>query len=268
MASGVHMKNNNRLTLGILSVGAGAMLIAVMSFVLTGPGDTIAVAGQLLLDRQSSVFPYPFTIQNLMWLVFAFGCGELWARWRHGSAEETQLSRNLLPEDEETMLRAVDLAPYYRKVRETDLDGSFFLQRLLTRCILQFQASRSVDQANSLMNSSLELCHHEIELRYNILRYLTWLIPTLGFIGTVIGIVAAMQGLSGVDTVEQLQDPQLLTSVISNLGVAFYTTLLALIQSTLLVFLMHIVQGQEEVALNRTGQYCLDNLINRLYEND
>ena len=34
-----------------------------------------------------------------------------------------------------------------------------------------------------------------------------------------------------------------------------------------LVFLMHIAQGREEAVLNNSGQYCLDNLINRLYEN-
>ena len=34
-----------------------------------------------------------------------------------------------------------------------------------------------------------------------------------------------------------------------------------------LVLLMHIAQCREEAALNNSGQYCLDNLINRLYEN-
>ena len=27
----------------------------------------------------------------------------------------------------------------------------------------------------------------------------------------------------------------------------------------------NVVQGREETALNKAGQYCLDNLINRLY---
>ena len=52
----------------------------------------------------------------------------------------------------------------------------------------------------------------------------------------------------------------------AKLGIAFSTTLVALILSAILVFLLHIAQGKEEVALNSAGQYCLDNLINRLYE--
>jgi len=113
------------------------------------------------------------------------------------------------------------------------------------------------------MNSTLELYQHEIELRYNMLRYLVWVIPTLGFIGTVVGIALALESAAAAD---DLGNPEAVKAVIAKLGVAFYTTLLALLQSMALVFVMHLVQGREEGALNDAGQYCLDNLINRLYE--
>ena len=41
--------------------------------------------------------------------------------------------------------------------------------------------------------------------------------------------------------------------------------LLALVMASILVFIQNVVQGREETALNKAGQYCLDNLINRLY---
>jgi hypothetical protein len=47
--------------------------------------------------------------------------------------------------------------------------------------------------------------------------------------------------------------------------VAFNTTLLALVMSAVLVLVQHVVQAYEERTLNQAGQYCLDNLINRLY---
>ena len=86
---------------------------------------------------------------------------------------------------------------------------------------------------------------------------------TLGFIGTVVGIAFA---LADAGQAEEFQDQQFLRDLTKNLAVAFYTTLLALIHSTVLVFSLHIAQAKEELALNRAGQYCLDNLINRLYE--
>jgi biopolymer transport protein ExbB/TolQ len=93
------------------------------------------------------------------------------------------------------------------------------------------------------------------------IRYVVWAIPTLGFIGTVVGISLALAFAGAVD----LQDPTLLAELTKRLAVAFNTTLLALVMSALLVFFQHIVQAFEERALNQAGQYCLDNLINRLY---
>jgi len=50
------------------------------------------------------------------------------------------------------------------------------------------------------------------------------------------------------------------------LALAFNATLLALPLSAVLVFLMHIMQGREESALNQAGQYCWDNLVNKFHE--
>ena len=141
-----------------------------------------------------------------------------------------------------------------------------FLTRLINRTILQFQSSRSVSQANSILNSTLELCHHEVELRYNGLRFLVWFIPTLGFIGTVLGIAVALNTAAITDMNDNEAMAEMMPTMTRDLGVAFYTTLVALVQSACLVFALHVTQAREERALNRAGQYCLDNLINRLWD--
>ncbi len=251
---------NQRLIASGVSLITGIILIALLSIVFDNPDSQV---GAFLLDRHTENFPYPFTIQNIMWLMFCIGCGELWGRFNQSNLELEQLSKRHLPEDDSIMLRAQDLGSLYQKMRQMRGERTFFLQRLITRCILQFQGSQSVNQTNSLLNSSLELFQHELELKYTMLRYLVWLIPTLGFIGTVVGIAFALDYAASI---ENPQDPTLLAEITGRLGVAFYTTLLALIQSALLVFVLHIAQGREEMALNQSGQYCLDNLINRLYE--
>lgn len=243
-----------------ISLVVGLVFVTALSFLLANPGSQF---GAFLLDRHTDSFMYPFTIQNAMWIIFFVGCGELWIRFTQSKVEEREMGKQYLPEDESAMLRAEDLGSVYEKVKPASGEEAQFLQRMIMRCILQFQASRSVDQANSLFNSSLELFQHELELKYNMLRYLVWLIPTLGFIGTVVGIAFALDYAAGV---ENPQDPTLLAEISGRLGVAFYTTLLALIQSTFLMFALHIAQGREETYLNHSGQYCLDNLINRLYE--
>jgi biopolymer transport protein ExbB/TolQ len=238
---------------GLAAVG----LIKLFEVTLEAPWDA------LLIDRERET--YPITVQNVMWLVFAIGLGELFLRAREAWAERRQLRAGYLPEDETTVLQAPDLRQIHARTRDATQPGGDgvgrFLPRLIQRVTLQFQTSRSIEQASTLLNSSLELFLHEIDLRYSMTRYIIWLIPSLGFIGTVIGISLALAFAGQVD----LQDPGLLAELTKRLAVAFNTTLLALVMSAVLVLIQHVVQAREEGVLNEVGQYCLDNLINRLY---
>src|SRR5918996_2538968 len=181
--------------------------------------------GTILTDRGRST--YPLTVQNVMWLVFALGVGELIVRARDAAAEHAELGMRYLPEDETTILQGPELRRIYAVARQATQAGARsegrFLPRLIQRVVTQFQTNQAVDQANALLNSSLELSLHEIDLRYSMVRYVIWAIPTLGFIGTVIGISLALAYAGSVD----LQDPSLLSELTKRLAVAFHTPLLA-----------------------------------------
>ncbi len=238
----------------------GVALVVALHFLLP---DELA---KILIDRPTPGEKaigslYPFSVQNGMWIVFMIALGEVTIRLRVGNAELAQLRRALLPEDSRTMLRADDLVPIYRNVRADASTEHRFLPRLIDRAIRQFQSSRSIEQTNALLHSSLDMYLHEVDLRYNLLRYLAWLIPSLGFIGTVVGIGAALR-FAGANP----SSPTLLADVTSKLGVSFNGTLVALVLAACVAFLTNIAQSREEQALNRAGQYCLDNLINRLYD--
>jgi len=244
-----------RLIALLLSLITAVLVIALLGRVL----PPAAAAVLLDIKRES----YPFTIQNAEWVAFFVGLGELVVRWLDVRREENQMKQGYLPEDEVTVLRpGEDVTPIYQKVRSSRYRDICFVPRLISRCILGFNLSHSADQTNSLLNSSLELFMHEIELRYNMVRYITWVIPTLGFVGTVVGIMLALNYAG--DPVN-VQSPDMLYQVTELLGVAFSTTLLALVQAAVVVFIQNLIQSREETALNQAGQYCLDNLINRLY---
>ena len=260
-------EQHNRVVGALGALLAGCLMIVLLSMVLPvpEPGTDRIYASALLLDRGSS--GYPLTIQNGMWLMFFFGLGELWVRFARANRELEQFHRGILPDDDTTMFRAKDLIPIYRSVTKLKQARYYRLQRIILRVVQQFQISRSIDQANSLMNSSLELMQHEIDLKYNMLRYLVWLIPTLGFIGTVVGIALALSAAGDMPDLDQAREIQdWFANMTTKLGIAFNTTLLALMMAAFLVFCLHIAQGKEEAALNSAGQYCLDNLVNRLYE--
>jgi len=232
------------------SLGLNLLGVAGLSWLL----DDSAL-GVILLDRESTT--WPFTIQTFMILLFTLALGGLYQRLRIARWELRFLGQKLLPEDHETVLQRRDLAPIRRQVVDRFDAENGFLPYLIDLCILQFQASRSVDQTVSVLNSSLELIAHRVELRYSMIRYVVWAIPTLGFIGTVLGISG---GLTSMDPESGELGP-----VLENLGRAFNTTLVALVLSAILVFFLHLVERREEESVNRAGSYCLRNLINRLY---
>ena len=244
----------------VILIACQAAAVATIYVINTYLPEYLSV---MLTDHGRST--YPLTVQNVTWLMFGLGIGELIVRMRDALAERAQLSMGYLPEDEATILQAPELRRIYAAARTVHGRGrranELFLPRLILRVVTQFQTNKSVDQANAVLNSSLELFLHEIDLRYTIVRYTVWAIPALGFIGTVMGISLALAYAGSVD----IQNPDLLAELTKRLAVAFNTTLLALAMSGVLVFVQHVVQAYDERALNETGQYCLDNLINRLY---
>ncbi|MFZ4593623.1 MAG: MotA/TolQ/ExbB proton channel family protein [Verrucomicrobiaceae bacterium] len=244
-----------RLIIAVSMVISALLLITVLHFAL----DPQGYAARLLLNRRVEV--YPFTVQNIMWLVFFLGTGEILFRLLVITRQGRQLKLGYLPEDADApMLTPKNLQPVYQRVSRSAAQG-YFLPRLIQRIILMFQSSRSTDQAHSLLNTNLDLFMHEVDLGYNMLRYLMWLIPSLGFIGTVKGIGDALD-ITGTSTTT---DPLLLNHVTKALAVAYDGTFLALMMAAVLLLAMHIIQGREEEIVNQSGQYCLDHLINRLH---
>ncbi len=241
-----------RLFVFCFSIIAAIVLIGILRYAAS------PALQEILLDADASF--WPFTIQNIMWVALFIGFGELFLRWSAASDEQSQLKRGYLPTDDR-QLDTDMLVKIKERITARRFAKDAFLPRMITRTIDQYRVSGKEDQAISVLNSSLELYMHEIDLRYSILRYLAWLIPSLGFIGTVMGIMFALQ-YAGVPANAESED--FLYQVTSRLGVAFTTTLLALIMSAVLVLIQSIVQSKEERALNEAGQYCLDNLILRL----
>ena len=164
-----------------------------------------------------------------------------------------------LPTEPQALITMEKMPDIHRRLAAANRDG--YPTRLIRLLGYQFQASQSVSLCNELLNTQTELFQHEISLNYGTVRYIAWLLPSIGFMGTVWGIVQALDS-----AMLHMEEPdQLLGYVIGDMSVAFWTTLLALIQAALLLFVSHLAEGREERMLNATAQYCVTNLINRLW---
>ena len=100
-----------------------------------------------------------------------------------------------------------------------------------------------------------ELASERLHQTYATIRTITWAIPILGFLGTVIGITMAIANV----TPDQLDSS--LKEVTGGLAVAFDTTALALSMSIVLVFASFVVERTEQQLLNDIEQFGIATLL-------
>lgn len=131
------------------------------------------------------------------------------------------------------------------------------LFRTLRMALLRYSATRSVQNLSDAVDSCLESLSIQQDAENSLIRYLIWVIPSIGFIGTVRGIGLALsqadQALAGD-----------IAPMTDSLGVAFNSTLVALLLSVLLVFLYHQLQSLQDQEILDTQAYCDKYLLGRL----
>jgi biopolymer transport protein ExbB/TolQ len=240
------------------SVLAISMILFAMVIIIIISSIDDDTMRKVLLDYDAGY--YPFTIQNIMWVFFFLGIGELIYRILQTRYTLSMLSMGFLPEKESVILTVGDTRELYRKVRKKSTLPDD-LPSMLKKLVLHFQTTGSIAQTQELFNTQMDLKYNKMDTDYSMIRYITWVIPTFGFIGTVIGISMALSFAAASDP----KAADFLRGLTEKLGVAFYTTLVALVMSAILVFLMHMVESYEEGSLFKLEEYVLDNFINKLY---
>jgi biopolymer transport protein ExbB/TolQ len=130
--------------------------------------------------------------------------------------------------------------------------------RLLPECMLaalhRFNATSSIQDAANAVKERADLAADELDSSLSLVRYIAWAIPAIGFIGTVRGI-----GLALAFAEDAIKGD--ITPVIEALGLAFNSTLVALLISMGLMYFMHIVQSRQESFVLEIQTYCRDKLI-------
>ena len=102
----------------------------------------------------------------------------------------------------------------------------------------------------------------QLHENFSLVRTITWAVPILGFLGTVVGITMAIANV----TPEQLDTS--LGEVTDGLAVAFDTTALALTLSLVLVFASNATQRIEQSSLARIESWSLREVAPLLAESE
>ncbi len=92
-----------------IAVAIAVAVIALLTIIFPS-GSTPAM---LLLDHSAySIFPYPFTIQNMTYLVFAVGLANLYVRWKSAIAERALVEPAMKAAEEKVLGANSALAIY------------------------------------------------------------------------------------------------------------------------------------------------------------
>jgi hypothetical protein len=131
---------------------------------------------------------------------------------------------------------------------------------------LKESRSPSVTQLMEVNREGSGLDQEHMAGRFTLTRYILYLLPVIGFIGTVEGISRALMNISKVLPMVKNLDGFLtnLTSVTAALQIAFDSTLLALFLSAALMLVQTLVFRRSETVLARVDRWVVEHVLPRV----
>jgi Flp pilus assembly protein protease CpaA len=168
-----------------------------------------------------------------------------------------------LPTEEGSRILPEDARPLQRKVDQiTARRGPFILANMVRLALGKYALTRASQDVSDAVRTQAEVDLGRLVTSMATVHYLAWAIPSIGFLGTVRGLAGSLSMAGSTDA--ELQD--FIHQATVHLNVAFDCTLIALVLSLALMFLVHSIQRDEEALVIDCQQYCLEHLVNRLYD--
>ena len=131
------------------------------------------------------------------------------------------------------------------------------LIQTLRTTLWRYAGTRNVQNLSDAIESCVEALSIRQDAENSMIRYLIWAVPSIGFIGTVRGIGEALS----------LADKALagdIAGMTNSLGVAFNSTLVALLISIFLMFIFHQLQRLQDGQIVDIQSYCDQYLLARI----
>lgn len=155
----------------------------------------------------------------------------------------------ILPDDVLALDRSLDGMPAPQQ--------RYVVVQAARRALQRFGVTGNVQDASSSVHNSCESEATRFDSELSSMRFVTWAIPAIGFIGTVRGIGLSLQSAN----IAMQGDA---SAVTAGLGVAFNSTLVALVLSIFLMLVMHELQRLQERLVLDCENYLDEELISRM----
>ena len=125
-------------------------------------------------------------------------------------------------------------------------------------CLRRYKNTQNVQHASNAITENVEMLAAQLESGNSMIRYFIWAIPSIGFIGTVRGIGSALAKAEEAVAGD-------ISGMVDKLGVAFNSTLVSLIISIILMYLLHVLNNRQDEMVINTQKNCEKHLLTHLH---
>jgi biopolymer transport protein ExbB/TolQ len=234
---------------GIIRPNAAAIIEEQQVMMAEDPGYVTERSGYVILKD----FEQEACFVLMIWALSIMG----YKAWL-ANRERALLALDLVPVSDGVRILPEDSREYARQLQAMpDLQRLLLLPRTLLAALERFGATRNIQDVSSTTHTIVTSEAERLESELSMIRYIAWAIPSIGFIGTVRGIGAAL-GLA-----HQAVDGDI-SGVTQSLGTAFNSTFIALLISIFLMFLVHQLQLLQERLAFEAENYVDQHLIRHM----
>lgn len=235
-------------------LGLGASLMAIAGYQITGGQAGTGLANRFFILLGGNFLGGGY-IQFLTYIAFFWSFFEITQKMKQIKFEKSRFRKKYLPSNEKHLLMATDLNDLQFKMGDLEkLKKSSLLSRMIKNACVKFRTTKSIPEVIEIVSIQTEINKEKAESGQSNIRYLTWVIPSIGFIGTVLGISQALMVANSGD----------MNIITSTLGVAFDTTLISLILSIIIMWFFHNLQEETDHLHAKIKEYVIENLVNRI----
>jgi biopolymer transport protein ExbB/TolQ len=245
----------NRNLLDVLLLLAAIVMVQLMYMFWIDPSVSAITAGSESLDGRNFYVIVKDTEQKIcfMFLLWALALivKEIVTLESHAYIFKIDLfeDENVTHKSSSSLLSSIENLPSEIKVTP--------LVSVISAALRRFALTGDVHSSAGAIEPAVDALAVQNDGRLTILRYITWAIPSIGFIGTVRGIGQAMgQAELAVDGN--------IGPMTSSLGVAFNSTFVALLISVFIMFAVSILQRRQDEQLVSIQQYVEEYIIKRV----
>jgi len=253
------------------------MLVVVAGYNFSPQGSTLSTFFFALGGKMPDGIIQAATF--FCFFVCLFGIGAL---NKHVQKEEFAYTAKLLPQTEQYVLYPEDVNQIKLNTIEVERHlGSTLLTDLIKQTATKFRSSHSPSESLAIVETVSEMNRRTVEKEFWMINTCQNLIPAFGFLGTVLGMAAAILNMgksqptalaspTGATGTAPAAVPQAAISsgdiqvLIDSLGTAFFTTIVAIVLGIVVNVMMKKLETRVDDLHTGMKRYVVENLVNRI----